>query len=121
MLFRSSGDPNVNQYDQSLILQFRMFLGLSGSAGQFMIVQCSGDGTNWTTLADAQSDYNDSYWLGSWKLTPTGQDMYIPKEALTKHFQFRFGYKITAVEAIAPLVSGLTVDMPQIGIGSCWD
>ena len=113
--------PNLIPYDQSLILDFEMYIGLSGMAGQYLVVQITGDGKNWTTVCDAASDYNDNYWLAAHKLTPTGTAILIPKEMLTNHFQFRFGYKITAIDAIVPIVSGLTVDAPQIGIGNCWD
>ncbi len=119
--FLYGATPNVPQYDASLILSFEWFAGLSYSAGQYVVVQISGDGTNWSTIAEPTSELNDSYWLGLYKMTPTGTDVYIPKEMLTKHFQFRVGYKVSAVEAVVPLVSGLTVDAPQIGIGNCWD
>ena len=60
--------------------------------------------------------------MGTSILTATGgNDLVLPQAMLTTHFQFRIGYKVTAVEAIVPLVSGLTVDAPQIGIGTCWD
>ncbi len=120
-LYSNPTATSWTQYDQSLILSFSWFAGLSAAGGQYLIVQCSGDGTNWTTLADGAKEYNYPNWQGTYSLVTTGYDIYIPKEALTKHFQFRIGYKVTAVEAIVPLVSGLTIDAPQIGIGSCWD
>ncbi len=120
-LYSDPAATSWNQYNQSLVLAFQWRASLSATGGQYLTVQWTGDGKNWATFQDPISTYNDSYWRDPSAMSPTGEYMLIPKPMLTKHFQFRIGYKITAVEAIVPLVSGLSIDAPQIGIGNCWD
>jgi hypothetical protein len=111
---------DYTNFDRSLYLYFGVYANLSGIAGQHVRIDFSGDGKTWTTVTDSQGDVSMSFWTGSYSINQ-GSDFLVPKAMLTNHFQFRFGYNVTAVDAIVPLVSGISVDGALIYVGNCWD
>ncbi len=106
-------------YDHSLVFEFNWFANMSGVAGQYMTLEFSGDGKTWVSAVTRTDDVASEGW--SYANQFFQQSEFVPKSVLTKHFQFRFGYKIVDVGGIVPVVSGMSLDAPQIMIGNCWD
>ena len=111
---------DYTNFDRSLYLYFGWYANLSGIAGQFIQFQLTGDGKTWTTINTSANDVSMNNWNGSYQIN-NGNDIAVPQAMLTNHFQFRMGYKVTAVEAIVPLVSGVSIDGAVIYVGNCWD
>ncbi len=116
----SSTYLDYTSYDRSLYLDFGIYANLSGIAGQSVSIEFSGDGKTWTVATTSQGDITSSVWNPSYQINQ-GSDFLVPQAMLTNHFQFRIGYKVTAVEGIVPLVSGVSIDGASIYVGNCWD
>ena len=106
-------------YDHSMIFEFNWFANMSGVAGQYMTLEFSNDGKTWVPSVVTTTDSFLQGWSYAYQFY--GQDEIIPKAMLSKHFQFRFGYKIVNMDGIIPVVSGMSLDAPQVWVGNCWD
>ena len=110
-------------YDHSMIFEFSWWANLA-EVGETAKLEFSGDGKTWVTVGDTLLNVQMASWKYAYQWPYTGTNNgneIIPKALLTKSFQFRIGYKVDSVDALIPLVSGISIDRPEIWVGTCWD
>ena len=119
-MYATSTFLDYSGFNQSMYIDFQWYANLSGAAGQYMSLEFSGDGKTWVSALTSKDDLIASYWSAGYDFI-NGMYPVIPKDMLTQRFRFRFGYKVSSIDAVVPIVSGLSVANPRIFIGNCWD